>query len=416
MNLSFYESFQKISFQNPNDYYRTHFQALLDLEWDNTTTELTIQQQQAIGGSVYNTIQVRMTHVLDRSTGQKQGDDFRKLLFQDIGYIAPKGLYYKFSNNYWLTINTDELNRISRHVVVRRCNNFIVYRCQYDNHLITIPCVMEYDTSSPSPQVNNDVITPNNHAVLIVQGNEETYTLIKDNLRLMYGNRPFKVTGYNNYLETDLTDSMPYLLYIDAYLDERSPYDTPTVAYNYPNDYSISIQQSDIEQITGYDAQLNAVVKDRGEIVSRDISWISSNSDVVTVDADGHILIVGNVGEQAIITAQLGQNDEIQDSITVTVVNELPHNPHLVLIPNVSQLSQGESIEFEARVVINGEVQSNKVTLIPSGADVGCYCLDTLGGNKFKLTNRSVSQIPLALTASSGDLKEVFVVELTSMF
>lgn len=92
MNLSFYESFQKISFQNPNDYYRTHFQALLDLEWNNTTTELTIQQQQAIGGSVYNTIQVRMTHVLDRSTGQKQGDDFRKLLFQDIGYIDRKSV------------------------------------------------------------------------------------------------------------------------------------------------------------------------------------------------------------------------------------------------------------------------------------------------------------------------------------
>lgn len=419
MNLPFYNAMGAIRPYNPDNYYRSLFQELIDTQWDNTTMLQTILQQVGIGQDEYQKIEIHMNHVLDRSTGVKQGDDFRKLIFKDIEYFAPRGLYYQFDNNYWLTINTDEIDRTSRHTVVRRCNNFIRYRDSYDNHIVEIPCIMEYDTSSPSPQVNNDVITPNNHAVLIVQGNEVTMGVIEDNLRLMFGGRPFKVTGFNNYLDTSLTNEIPYLIYIDAYLDEVSPYDTKEIAFNFPNKYTIELNKGNFENLQGFKTQLKAIVRDRGYQVDREVQWSSSDSSIVTVDNNGNVELIGASGEKAIITAQLGENLNITASIDIGIVAVPEVHSQIIIEPEFGSLSQNQSIIFTANVYIDGVKQSNHVLLTPSGANINNYILEQTGHfNEFKLTNLKLSKMPLLITATSRglDTHKTWAVELTSMF
>lgn len=417
MNLPFYTAMRQTLPSSPNEYYRDFFQELVNVQWDNTTTIKHMEEQDEIGSPNFHPIEVRMTHVLDRSTGVKQGEDFRKIMFRDIERNVFKGRYYRFDHNYWIVINTDEMDRISKHVVIRRCNNFLRYRDPEDNHIVEIPCIMEYDTSSPSPQVNNDVITPNNHAVFITQGNEQTYKLIQGNLRIMFGGRPFKVTGFNNYLETYTDGTIPYLIYVDAYLDEVSPYDTPEIAYNFYNNYTIELDKTNFENVQGYQTQLTATVLDNGESVERNLTWLSSDETVLTVDNTGMVQLVGEAGKSATITAQLQFNPQIQTTITIGIVKELTGQTQLIMEPLITSVPQGQSVEFSINAYIDGVKQSSHVLLTPSGPAMEHYWLEQTGHyNEFKLTNLKMSDIPLMITADCRGDKHEWLINLTSIF
>ena len=216
---------------SPNNYYREHMQALIDTQWDNTTMLQNIQEEYPFASFEVRDVQVRMIHALDKSTRQKQGDDFRELIFQDIDYTVNLGAYYKFSDAYWLAINLDELNRTTKNIIVRRCNNVLKWK-DFNNKVHEYPCVLEYDATAASPRVDNNVITPNNRVRVIVQANTDTLPL-KVNMRFIFGDRPFKIIGYNNYM-IDTINGKQSILYIQTQLDEISPYDdfVNCIAYN----------------------------------------------------------------------------------------------------------------------------------------------------------------------------------------
>lgn len=216
---------------NPNDYYREQMQELINTQWDNTTMLQNIKEEYPFASFAFRDVQVRMIHALDKSTRTKQGDDFRELIFQDIDYNVNLGAYYKFSNAYWLTINLDELNRTTKNIIVRRCNNILKWKDEL-GLIHEYPCVLEYDATAASPRVDNNIITPNNRVRVIVQANINTLSL-SANKRFIFGDRPFKIIGYNNYM-IDTINGCQQIMYIQTQLDEISPYDdfVNNIAYN----------------------------------------------------------------------------------------------------------------------------------------------------------------------------------------
>ena len=68
----------------------------------------------------------------------------------------------------------------------------------------------------------------------MVQGNVNTLRLFKTNTRYVLGGRPFKLYGYQNALNLNLTTNYDTLLYLDLYLDELHDGDDLVngVAYN----------------------------------------------------------------------------------------------------------------------------------------------------------------------------------------
>ena len=216
---------------SPNDYYREQMQELINTQWDNTTMLQNIKEEYPFASFAFRDVQVRMIHALDKSTRTKQGDDFRELIFQDIDYNVNLGAYYKFSNAYWLTINLDELNRTTKNIIVRRCNNILKWKDEL-GLIHEYPCVLEYDATAASPRVDNNIITPNNRVRVIVQANINTLSL-SANKRFIFGDRPFKIIGYNNYM-IDTINGCQQIMYIQTQLDEISPYDdfVNNIAYN----------------------------------------------------------------------------------------------------------------------------------------------------------------------------------------
>lgn len=417
MALDFYNAKRQMLPSDPNMGYRKHFQEVINKKWLETTTRRMIKAETFVGSFKFEDIEVKINHALDKSTMKKIGNDFREIIFKDIEHNAPKGMYYMYNDSYWLCHNIDEDNRTSKNIMIRRCANAARWRSDVDGRIIEYPCIVEYDVTSPSPQVDDDIITPNNHLVMWIQGNEETYKLVR-NMRLMFGEDPYKIAGYNKYLQNGIVDQSTPLLYLDLYLDEVSPYDdfADKIAYNGGHDYAIKIDQDSFDQVEGYSSTLTATVTDRGKVVNREVKWISTDSRVVRVDEDGTIQLVGYPDTAAYIFAQLGNNTEITDSIAVGIVDNVVDQTALVLSPTFDKVSQGTSVEFSANVYINNIKQDETVDVVASGVKEDSYKFESLGNNTFKVTCLKANELPLVLTFTYGGTTETYAIKLASMF
>ena len=338
--------------QNPNNYFRDQQQAAIDQQWDCTSAKYTIKEQADFGSNVYNDIEVWIDYVVGLgSRGTTNGDDFRQLLFRDINYQVKRGLYYQFDGNYWITYFSDEFASLSKDAGVRRCNNVMRIIDPENGSVFSIPCVIDYDMTSPSQQVSSYIITPNNHATVMVQGNIDTLRLFKINTRYIFGGRPFKLLAYQNALIDESIAPTPTLLYLDLYLDELHANDdiANQLADNGEYQYTVEIDSADMELTNGATGTLTASISLNGEEVNREVVWASSNTSVVTIDRQGNYQVVGTDGQSCAITATLQGNTNVTASIKITVVNTESLQAKIVLDPVFSKIRQYETVDFTVK-------------------------------------------------------------------
>ena len=262
--------------QEPREYFRDLQQAAIDGLFDCTSAKYTVQEQDAIGASTYHDIDVWLDYIVGTtSTGIKNGIDFTQLMFQDIDHETIQGLYYIFDNNYHISYFYNRYDGLEKALAVRRCNNAMRIVDPENGSIFSIPCVIDYDMTSPNQQVSSYIITPNNHAVVMVQGNADTLRLFKLNTRYMFNGRPFKLLAYQNALLYDLDYQQPTLLYLDLYLDELHEQDDieNNLAYNGEYDYTIQIDADDMELTTGATGTLGATVLLNGTETKKNVVW-----------------------------------------------------------------------------------------------------------------------------------------------
>lgn len=210
----------------PHDYYEDLAQAFIDEQWSNTAAKTpenggAIYEQADIGSTEYNCIEAWVKAAVgDVTSGVRDSRDFMRMYFRDIHHTCKRGKYYKFDGNYWIVNDYSNFNGISQEVGIRRCNNTMRIIDPMTGEVFSIPCVIDYDMTAPSAQVSRYVITPNNHAIVKVQGNDDTLRLFQLNTRYMFGGRPFKLYAYQNALNYSEADAKPTYLELDLYLDE----------------------------------------------------------------------------------------------------------------------------------------------------------------------------------------------------
>lgn len=336
----------------PNEKYRELQQAYIDQEWDNTTSRYVVKEQIDFGSSIYSNIEVWIDYVVGLgSRGTTNGDDFKRLIFQSIDHEIKRGLYYQFDDNYWITYFTDDYNSIVKDCGVRRCNNVMRIIDPENGSIFSIPCVVDYDMTSPSVQVSTYILTPNNHATVMVQGNADTLRLFKLNTRYMFGGRPFKLLAYQNALIDESISPNPTLLYLDLYLDELHANDSieNQLADNGVYQYSIEIDSANMELTTGTTGTLGASISLNGEEVNREIVWASSDTSVATVDAEGNYKVVGADGQSCQITAMLQGNANVTASIDIAVVSAESLQAKIILEPTFNKVRQYETVDFAVK-------------------------------------------------------------------
>ena len=375
MALTFFENGMATgAIQTPNDYFRDQQQAAIDQNWDCTSAKYTIKEQKDFGSNVYNDIEVWIDYVVGLgSRGTTNGDDFRQLIFRDINYQVKRGLYYYFDENYWIVYFSDEYSSLSKDAGVRRCNNVMRIVDPENGAVFSIPCVIDYDMTSPSQQVSSYIITPNNHATVMVQGNADTLRLFKLNTRYMFGGRPFKLLAYQNALIDDSISPTPTLLYLDLYLDELHANDSieNQLADNGQYQYSIEIDSDNMSLTNGATGSLSASIALNGEEVNRQIVWSSSDNTVVTIDINGNYKVIGTNGQSCTITAILEGNLEISSSIQIDVVETESLQVKIMLTPIFDSVRQYDSIDFNIQASYGSQIYNpTTVTISLSEEDI----------------------------------------------
>lgn len=422
MSLPYFENALSGGYlQTPNDYFRDLQQAAIDNLFDCTSARYTVQEQDAIGASTYHDVDVWLDYIVGTtSSGVKQGADFTQLMFRDIENPVFQGLYYIFDNNYHISYFYNRYDGLEKALAVRRCNNAMRIVDPENGSIFSIPCVIDYDMTSPSQQVSSYIITPNNHAVVMVQGNKDTLRLFKLNTRYIFNGRPFKLLAYQNALLQDLSNQNPTLLYLDLYLDEIHDKDDIEngLAYNGEYIYNIQIDADNMELSNGVKGNLSATITLNGEEVKRNVLWSSSNEDAVLINVAGGYTIIGSSGSSATITATLDGNPNVSSTITIQVVDSQVVKPLILINPAFNKIRQFESIDFSIEVMYGSTLLvPQNITLSLSETEQvlsNQYLTITQSGSQYIITANTVATTPQILYVSAQNASPDF--QITAQF
>lgn len=377
--------YNSIGGNSPNDYYCGLAQAFMNASWENTAAKTPenggeIFEQDEIGSKDYHKIDAWVkTTVGDVTSGLRNSGDFLKVYFRDIEHIVPRGLYYKFFNSWWICNDFGHFSGIAQDCGLRRCNNALKIIDPENGSVFGVPCVVDYDMSSPSNQVSRYIITPNNHATVMVQGNDDTLRLFKTNTRYILGGRAFKLYAYQNALNLNLDTNYDTLLYLDLYLDELHDGDDLVngVAYNGDYNYKAKINSTDMTLSAGSTGTLTTDVALNGKEVNRPIVWKTSNSEIVTIDQNGNYTVVGEVEQSADIAVVLNGNEAVTDSIKITVGEQVVE-PEIYLDPAFDKIREYQVIDFNVHTSYLGK------DYVPTEIKI------SLDGNKIVTSNENL--------------------------
>ena len=415
--MYFYDNFIDNLSQSPMEDYKESTQAFIDGQWLDTNLLKTVEEEIEIGLFKFSEIQVWKNSISDFAINMvKNAKDFRRLMFQDINHDSTRGRFYRFNDNYWIVYEETSEEEMYPEVSVRRCNNIAKWIDKESGNLITIPCVLDYELSSPNAQVTGDVTVGNSKVTLILQGNEYTHKITK-NQRFIFNGIPYSFKAFNNYMQDSYVDQNVPLLFMDLYMCTEEPSDNlvDNIANEKDFNYTIKIDQSDLDLLNGDSGTLSATVTFNNQVVNMPIKWSTSDFNLISIDSQGNYQVLGESGSTSQITACISGNDAIRDSINITVRESVLEDKSLVISPNGTiSLRLNQSIDVIYGVYDNGVEQLENVNYIVSGADNSYYSI-IQGTNKITITNKKQSSIPMVITFTSGNLSESLTINLKAL-
>lgn len=421
--LQFYSSYLNNVAKYPNREWREEQQAFVSEMFDNSTIVRhdVYEENYPFDFNFVNNPDCWVSTVLDVTTGMvKNSDDYRSLYFKNIDHEVGRGRYFKWLDNYWIVYETTthELETIST-CNIRRCNNWLKW-LNDKGEVIIYPCVIEGDLTSANAQVAKTITQANSHINVIVQGNKDTLSIVK-NSRFMFNHNVYKFYSINNYMQVDYVDDNAPLLFMDFYLDMEIDEDNvaENLADDLRNQYHI---ECNVEQLTGQIGNEGVIIptvyRNNKTIDDVRMEFVSSDDSIITVDKDGNYLMRSN-GE-AVISVQILGNEISKIDIPIIVADVSQTTYSIIVNPIVSKLRKGLSVTFSAKIVNNlNEEISDVITLTPSGTDnKDNYTIVDNGNNTWILTNNLQSTIPLTLTFSNTtyNVETLMEIQLKAMF
>ena len=407
------ESYTKNIAQTPKEYWEGLHQATIDTMWRDTTQIYNIKEQDALPFTdKYTEYEAWVATVSDDLINySKVYSDFVRLSYRDLNHKQNyKGQYYKFAldgehEEYYICYDRMNKTTLTADFKVVRCNNVLTWIDEYGN-IIKQPCYLGTDVTSTNNLIGKDGIVPNARLIILIQANDFTKSIVKNQRFMFEHSTAFKVEEVNNYMQEQGTDGQVTCIKIYINYSAITPNDNVelNICDYYDTDYTIKINQEDsIKQVTGFTGTLTATVKNVNEIIDGlQVNWYSSDNTVVKIDNDGNYEIVGNiVGNKATITCCLDVNKEIKDSIEVEVVSSVVTNKVIVVKPNdIKLLRERDKVDFICNVYNEGDLLPDVVTCIGSGVPNNIYTL-TNTPMGYKLIIHKKYNKPLILTFSA---------------
>ena len=414
--LEFLENYINHIAQTPKEYHRGLIQATIDSRWEDTTQIHMVKEQSALPFvDEYTEYEAWVDVISDNLINtSKVYSDFVRVLFQDIDHKQNyKGQYYKMAldgkhEEYYICYDRMRtLEQVSDFSCVR-CNNVLTWIDEYGK-IVEMPCYLGTDISSTNNLINKDGTVPNTRLIILVQANDYTMSIVKNQRFMFQHSTAFKVEEVNNYMREEGTDGQVTCVKIYVDYSALLPSDNKelNICDYYKVDYTLKIDQDNIEQTQGFKGKLTATVKNGTDVIDMPLKWSTNDSDVVEIDEQGNYQVIGEIGSMGQITCSMADNENVSDTITITVVEDYLPEKKIVISPNnITSLGVGDIIEFSCGVYIEGEKQTDMVKCLPNGINPYCYTLvETVDG--YKLVVREQSDESLLLTFSADGCDDV---------
>lgn len=187
------------------------FQAFVNETFEIAPDAYIIQEEPILGSGSYVDVEVRINRAINSYTGEKLGDDFKTIIFKDLGHSSSMGTKYMFDNNVFITVNSEILKNFAASVTVRRCNNTLRWMDSNGN-VQSEPVAIEYKISRPRDmQGAQNLVMPAGYIDAYCQMNERTRKL-KGNQRFLFGPSENRIAfrifgdGIRNYLNQTTSD------------------------------------------------------------------------------------------------------------------------------------------------------------------------------------------------------------------
>lgn len=424
MSLKYYDAWASVR-KTPVNSYSADFTAISNMGFSNAPNVFSdVQKETSYGSKLFSTIsQVRVDAVVNTTTGQNLGDDFKRFTF-DASFGTPSlGQMFLWQGSYWIGTNTDNYQSLSKSLIVRRCNNILRWKDEYDN-LIEEPCILSYVLKEPGDYTTSQMALTSGFVNLFCQRNSNT-NQIRENMRFLFGvagNRAaYRVYGngrktYLNSVTSDETSPSVSEFYMGASFINVITDDLENgVADAYRNEYTVTILDGDIIQAADFTKTLSSVVKRNGGVMATDVTWTTDDENIVTVSSDGVIDCIA-IGS-AKIRCALSENTDVYDEITVYVSETVVDDFEVVITPDNNIIYEGETQTFSCVLTNNGVEDVASFTFVASGVPDDNYTLTAIDGNTFTVYNiEKYLASKLYVTCTSGEHEKIFEINLRGDF
>ena len=404
---------------NPNldqlkDSYVNYFQEVLNQEFENASDVWTIQEEIPFSSKLFQDVQVRlMSHVINNDSGDKIGDDYKKILFKDINHATGIGFMYFFDDNYYITINTDKTRQLAASSIIKRCNNTLRWMDTQGGYH-TVPCSIDYliKQNRDYSTAGTSLVMPAATIQVHCQMNDES-NLIRPNQRFLFGNpgnwNAYKILGggvnnFNLLKTSDNTSTGIIRLTLDAnYVNNETDDLVNGICDAFQLIYNINLSDHVLSGSIGGSRILIPELTKNGETASGSFVWVSSNPSVATVDINGNVTFISN--GNCSIKCSLLNNVLVYDSCSVSVSATPVTDYQVILSPDINYILQGDTQVFNVKLYLNGVAQLDTFTFTvnPNTIPSLNYVFSTIDGNNFSIKNiKKFVGDTLTVTCTSG--------------
>lgn len=375
------------------------------MQFDDTSTVWEdIEEEISFGTLQFQPIRARVTTIIDVKTGQRNGDNFRKIIFYDYTHRPVSGTRYRFDNNIWIVFATKNLKVSSSSAYVYRCNNTLNTQDKYGN-IHREPCYMDYKLNETQLTQGETIDTPGGRLNLVCQVNQWTkdldigyrFILGKDVYKIRYR---AKYERNNTFDENSVTVAQFYVNYDNKQVNDNFELQ---IADYLENKFAISCDDT-IENVVGYAGTLKVVVTENGNVTTEPVTFSSSDSSVVDINNLGEFTL--HKTGTATIFVQMVNKPSCLKEVAVTVGEKADDG--LELIPDIRSIRLNETVQYEV-------VSETDVVITVESDNPVYYYKYSIDGKKIEIRNMKQSKYPVTVVCDNGNVVKRFDIRLGGM-
>ena len=431
MTLKYYEAYNRgARTKKPKDSYINDFSAIMAQGFDNAANIYynEIEFELEYGSNSFIRIpEIRVDSVADYNTSMLVNSDEYKIFIFKPDFPTPTyGMKFRWGEDYWLVINTDNEKNMAVSCEVRRCNNVLRFFDENGNKIYE-PCIMDTTLRFTNNIDTPPITTGKEERKIWCQRNSRT-TQIRPNDKFLFGapNQRYALRLYAGGMKNELNtrtmdDTSPTLteFYLQHY-QINPEYDDLVggFANAYMNNFSISVDNilNTIELFQS--GNFTATVTKNGNVIEKNVLWTSSNPEIITINDSGeyHTLSEGS----ATITVYMTDNENITKSFTVDVVEQPVSDEYIIDIsPDQYYVLQNKELTYSCYLYKNGEQLNDEFMFLDNTVDVPKtkYNIEVIDSNHFKVKNKGMYMAhPLIIKCTSGEYTKNVEISLRGLY